>query len=520
MPSMPTMDPTDRGNKPGDGPLRAGGSADSMQLTSTGDRPDKRSPASQAQVFAEQVCRDCHGGHLRVNNAGLTYLPKAQGESATNYTNRLARSFFHNFFSTAINGMVGLIYRKDPVLEGVGVIEEHWENIDLEGTNGDVWVKSITEDAMVAGHAAILVEFPEMPEGATRADELEVRPYWVAVKKKDILSWRTMNIAGVKTLVQVVIRQRRWVADGRFGEKMAETYLVIERGVLLRREEGSAAGETAVRWQELMINDNGVVDVLRDGLYRNQTEIPLAEVQTSGYRSMFESEPPLVDVAFLNLAHYQMWSDYNTAIHKTNVPVLVLTGVKSRDADGNPVTVTVGPNTVLTLENPQADGKYVSHDGAALGSTKDAMDALKADIGTMSLSMLAPQKRTAETAEAKRLDKSQSDSALSTTARSVQDALETAMGYHMRYLGLEFTGSVSVNRDFEGLLLDAPLMQAYATLYEVGFPPRVILQKLQEGGRIPEDENLDELLAEMEANRMADVEARAEAASAFGGDEE
>ena len=136
----------------------------------------------------------------------------------------------------------------------------------------------------------------------------------------------------------------------------------------------------------------------------------------------------------------------------------------------------------------------------------------------MSLSMLAPQKRSAETAEAKRLDKSQSDSALSTTARGVQDGLQQAMRFHMRYLGVEdYDGTITVNRDFEGLLLDAPLMQAYATLVGVGFPPRIVLRKLQEGGRIPEDENVDALVAEMEANRMAAEEAKAEAAGAFAG---
>ena len=62
--------------------------------------------------------------------------------------------------------------------------------------------------------------------------------------------------------------------------------------------------------------------------------------------------------------------------------------------------------------------------------------------------------------------------------------------------------------------MDAPVMQAYAQLVGVGFPGRLVLKALQDGGRIPEDEDLDALELEMEAGRIAEEEARAEEARA------
>ena len=53
---------------------------------------------------------------------------------------------------------------------------------------------------------------------------------------------------------------------------------------------------------------------------------------------------------------------------------------------------------------------------------------------------------------------------------------------------------------------EAPVMRAYATLRGVGFPARIILQALRDGGRINEDEDLDALELEMEANRLAEEE--------------
>lgn len=506
---IPDIDPTDYGNEPGKGPLRAGGKSGDLPATAN-NRPDTRSKAAQAQVPAMEVCRHLYAGGQAVTDEGQRYLPKAPGESSSDYLIRLRRSVFHNFYRQTVNGLVGLIYAKDPVLgeDMPGAIREHWENIDLRGTHGDVFCREITEDAMVAGHAAILVEFPTTDGTLTRAEEQAIRPYWVPIQKEQIMSWRTGALDGAVVLTQVVIEMTKLVADGMFGEKAKNEYLVIQRNI--------SAPDEPPTWQMMEVTKDNRVVVTNRGTYTNQTDIPLAEVPTSGSYDRFESHPPLFDLAMLNVAHYQMWSDYATSIHKTCVPVLVLFGVTLPQGE----SVVVGPNTVLTFENPDADAKYVSHSGQQLDSVKGALDDLKADIGTMGLAMLSPQKRTAETAEAKRIDKSQSDSALAATARAVQDAVEQALTFHARYMRIDSGGSVAINRDFEGLVLEAPVMQAYAALVNAGFPRRVVLRALQDGGRIPDDEDIDALELEMEANAMAATLMRDLAATPFGGEDE
>ena len=497
--TMVNTDPTDFGNEPGKGPLRVGGE-NTTSPSREGDRPDKRSPASEAQQPAVGLCRDTYGGNQKIRKAGETYLPKHPGEKPMEYSNRLERSVFFNFTKETVKGLSGLIYRKDPVLSDdvPAPIKGHWENIDLAGMHGDVFAKELTDDALQAGHAAILVDFPVVDETLNREAESEIRPYWVPIKKEDIMSWRTTVRDGRTVLTQVVIRIQKWVADGKFGEKLSTEYLVQNRDF----------SKEWATWRLLAVTKQNIVVQKGMGEYTNQPDIPLAEVITSGRESMFVSTPPLLDFAFLNIAHYQMWSDYATSIHKTCVPVLVLTGVDTpTDDNGQELPgVVVGPNTVLTLSNAQAKAYYASHDGASLGSVETALNDLKSDMGTLGVAMLAPQKRTAETAEAKRLDKSTSDSALATVARGVQDAIEQALLFHARYMGLDAGGSVTINRDFEGLLMDAPVMSAYAQLRNAGFPARPILQALQAGGRIPEDEDLEMLELEMEANRLADTE--------------
>ncbi len=53
------------------------------------------------------------------------------------------------------------------------------------------------------------------------------------------------------------------------------------------------------------------------------------------------------------------------------------------------------------------------------------------------------------------------------------------------------------------VLMTAPVMTAFATLVNAGFPPRLVLEALQQGGRIRPDEDLDKLEMEWMATQAA-----------------
>ena len=492
-------DPKDFGNKPGDGPLRVGGKPGKGVEATKSERPDTLSPLAQRQVHALAIVRDMWDGTETVRAQGRSYLPQAPGEKDAPYNERLNKSVFFNAFRRTVEGLAGLVFRKDPVLgdDVPALLVQHWENIDMAGTHGDVFVRERLEDVLTAGHGAILVEFPRTDGDQTAAEEMsEIRPYWVPIRKEDILSWRTENVKGRTQLTQVVIRERSFADVGRFGAEEHTQFRVISLAQVAADKAKGVAAKAVVAWELLEIIDKRV-RLMDAGTYTNQTEIPLAEIITSGRKSIFESQPPLLDLAYLNIAHYQTWSDLMTSMHKTNVPIFVTIGMEPLGTDeetGTSAPLVLGPNTYLDIANPDGKAMYVSHNGVGHETTLALLADLKSDMGTLGLAMLAPQKRTAETAEAKRLDKSTEDSALGVTARGLQDGIEQAMKYHGLYLpGTPEGGSIVINRDFEGLLMDASVMTAYAGLVQAGFPSMPVLQALQAGGRIRPDEDLDEL---------------------------
>lgn len=491
---MALADPTNFGNQPGYGPLRPGGQP-SKELVSN-DRPDVRSAESEAQLDSALMCRDLYRGTEAVRDKGDEYLPRAPGEDWQNYDNRLRRSVFYNMFGRSVDGLTGLIFRIAPVFgdDVPAAIVEHWENIDNAGTHGDVFLRDLEADAMTVGHAGILIEYPKTDGLQTRADEMVLRPYWVPIKKEDIMSWRTVVIDGHTMLSQIVLRETTTEPVGTFSEKAVTRYRRLYRG------------DDMIGWQLLEINEERKVVVVDEGFYPTLSQIPFVEVPTSGRRSLLCSDPPLLDVGYLNIAHYQTWSDYAYSIHKAGVPIFVTSGMDMTDEHGNPIEIVLGPNTGVNIPDPTGSATYVSHDGKSLGATKQALDDLKSDIGTLGLAMLSPQKRMAETAEAKRIDKAASDSALAVTARGIEDAVEQALDIHAEYMRLPDGGSIVINRDFQGAIMAPEVMRAYAELgYTLGLPIDVILRELQTGGRIAADVDLDELAARM-AEVMADYE--------------
>jgi len=153
------------------------------------------------------------------------------------------------------------------------------------------------------------------------------------------------------------------------------------------------------------------------------------------------------------------------------------------------------------LPDVQSSVGYVEHSGAALGQTRQQLLDFKGDMAVLGLGMLQHETRAAETAEAKRMDKSEQDSVLATAARSMQDAVEVAMGFHAEMLKLPTGGSIALNQDFEKLSLDATQIAAYSALVLAG---QISLETfwiiMQEGGALH-----DGFDAEVEITQIEDL---------------
>ena len=110
------------------------------------------------------------------------------------------------------------------------------------------------------------------------------------------------------------------------------------------------------------------------------------------------------------------------------------------------------------------------------------------------------QKLSAETAEAKRIDRSQGDSTMMAIAQQMQDMIDNCLRFHGEFLQDARPGSCYINRDFLGQRLEAPDVAALLQLYTAGtITQKTLLDRLADGEILGDEFEVEE---ELEATQL------------------
>ena len=430
--------------------------------------------------------------HLRTCKRREEYLPRERAEESTNYGIRLARAVFFNAFERTLHGLVGMVFRKEPTLgddvpeairgreasETRPKAEGLAENIDNAGTHWTVFAKEVFSDAMRDGHAFIYVDMPPaLPPGSTLADERAAgrRPYWVSYKADQAVNWRTEVVNGKARLAQITFKECSYESDGEYGEKEVVRYRVLRPGewYLYREVKGEDNAGTAY-----LLEAEGQTSL---------PEIPVTVIY-SRKTGFLTSRPPLLDLALLNICHYQKYSDYSIYLHIASRPILWF---KGRDtSNSNPV---VSPYSAFDVDEQNGLVAVAETSGAALGAARQDLEDLKGQMSALGLSIVAGKSPQPErTATEDLLDHVEEESDLATAGRSLKDGLERALYFTALYLdkNAKSGGSVELGATIQELTLTAQDIQAYSNLVALKqLSLETMWTILARAGRLPADFN-------------------------------
>lgn len=419
--------------------------------------PDQLGTLQQAQLEAVTICRDVFGGTLRIREKGETYLPRFPKEEPDAYADRLKRAVLYNGMTRAVRAYTGMVMRKPLDLGEItdATVLKHLQNIDQAGREIDGFATDAFSDELVDGHRVILVDMPPPNRAAVnRAQEGVRQPYWVDIQKSSICRFAVERIQGKLVLTRFAYQYDSVEPDGEYGDKVVMGVREYALGMITLGEgQQPQIGVTYREWKkdptkqrdgwvEVAVED----PVLKVTATQPMTRIPVAVCYATRARMMV-SEPPLLDLAFENIRHYQMRSDRDTALSIGCVPIWVRIGADSESVLG------FGPSIMVDV--PQGgDLKVVETSGSSFGATRDELRDIEQRMAAMSVAMLQRDTRAAETAEARRIDKSENDASLQTAADGLEDGLNQALDLHFEWLGLERGDqAIRVNRDFERMLL-------------------------------------------------------------------
>lgn len=389
----------------------------------------------QAMLEASAPIRDVVKGGEHMRKLRTRYLPKFAMENDEDYSARVSSTWLFNGVKKARDDMAGRIFEKPVVLEKQeGQLFEWCQNVDLEGRDLSNFADDAFKAAIEAGISFIMVDAPPRPGGVTRgqAQAMNLRPYMVQLPITSVLGWKWENIANAPVLTQFRIMEQ--VAKPDRGEFSDET---IEQVRALFLEEG----RVVVRlYQKRDKSDNEFIQV--DEYATDMDQIQVVPVYT-GRTAFMRAEPPLADIAELNLAHWRVQSDKSNCLHKALSPLLLLKGI---DVDGGAVVNSAG--YAFHSNNETAALEWAEITGSGIEKGSEELRDLEKQMQWMGLQLIM-SRTGVSTATGDAIDENKSTSRLRSWADNLKDALEIALGW-MADMGAisDAETSVVVHKDF------------------------------------------------------------------------
>lgn len=397
------------------------------------------------------------GGTYKIRKGHRKFLFQEPRELDEAYDNRLQRSVLAPYYVRLERMLAGMLTRKPVRLDDVSdVIREQLFDVDLQGNDLQTWLFQTSRICIRYGHVGVLVDAPAAGENG--------RPYWVSYTPRDILGWRTELKDGKQQLTQLRLQEKIVVPDGLYGEKQVEQVRVLTPGAFEIHQKDQQG-------------DFKVVEEGRTSL----SEIPFS-VAYSNRMGVLESIPPLADIAELNLQHYQVQSDLSNQLHISAVPMLAIFGFPQSAEE-----ISAGPGEAISLPS-ESDAKYIEPAGNSYDAQFRRLEQIASQINELGLAAVLGSKLVGETAEAKRIDRSQGDSTMMVVAQQMQDMIDNCLRFHAEYMQESNAGSSLVNRDFMGTRLEPLEIQALLQLYTAGtITQETLLLQLEAGEVLGDD---------------------------------
>lgn len=427
------------------------------------------------------------GGTLYMRQLGETFLPRWPKEGKEDYKKRLAVATLLPAYEETINQNVGRVFA-EPIQLGENApdrLREFAKDVDLEGSRLDVWAQAFFSLAMQYGLSHALVDYPRVDaeQVKTKADEKATgaRPYVTMLNPRQVIGWKSKMTAGKVQLTALRIKEVV-VEDGDdFGQTKVEQIRLLTPGkVQIYRKATSADGQA--NW------------ALHEEWQTSRQDITLVTLYTKRTGFMCGS-PPLLNMALLNVKHWQSQSEQDNILHVARVPLLTVFGLE----DGQ--ELVIGSSSATQFSDRQKQGlEYVEHTGTSISAGKESLTDLVEQMRQAGAKLLRTDNTSTKSVDQTSEEKMQEQSPLYTMATSLEDAIDNILQIMAEYIGEKDGGSVDVRTelDVESKEFNPPAALAIQSLRQGGDLRRVdAIKALQKLNLIDADADPDVVLSEL-----------------------
>lgn len=377
------------------------------------------------------------GGTKAMRAAGKTHLPQWPNEDDDSYNARLGVATLFPAYQRTIEILAAKPFSKSLTLsdEVPKRIQKLTDDVDNMGRNLHSFLSEVGQRALGFGFSSILVDYPPTldeegkPLYVTKADELAagVRPYFVEILADNILGWLPTNPTSAADLTQLRLLEIVSVPDGEFAEKKIEQVRVLGKGTWAIWRKSTAVGAGKDDWVQIAAGKTSTKNIPFVPVYGNRL-------------GFMQARPALLELAYMNVEHWQSKSDQQTITHIARVPILFAKMLGDN-------AITVGAASAVKGEQPESDLKFVEHGGAAIEAGRLSILDLEDRMRQAGAELLV-NKPGNKTEIATESDNEQGSCALAKVAENIEDAADQALQFMAEYIGEADGGSITLFKDF------------------------------------------------------------------------
>lgn len=390
-----------------------------------------------------------------------------------------------NFTSRTKYGLVGAVFRQEPIIElpsGIDYLSEDATGMHMPLAK---LAQEVTGEVLMCGRYGLLVDYPPAPSDLTVADveASNLKARILRYKPESIINWQMSIVYGQPVLSLVVLKE----CIEKTGEDGFE-WVKEDQYRVLRMLNG-------VYIQQIWNHDLELVSQYTPSDANGNTweYIPFVFVGSEDNDSEVDTIP-LYDLAKLNIGHLKNSADYEESVHIVGQPTLIFGTSMTPEEFGaaNPNGVLIGARRGHNLG---VDGKAEFLQANPNQLADEAMKRKEEQAVMIGARLITPQ-ADRETAFAANMRHSGETSILSTIASNVEAALIRCCQYAMRFMTGEDEADVSLtlNRQFFDKTIDPNLIMAQIQLMDKGIIAKYdIRQVLREYGVVEEKRTEGEL---------------------------
>lgn len=438
------------------------------------------------------------GGTESMREAGRLYLPQHEEETDPNYFERLTTNVLFNVMEMTLDSFVGRPFAEPMELseDMPDDIREMAEDIDLQGNNISTFCREWFREGIAKGFAHVIVDMPpltedilgdgEIPRERTLADDRSEgrRPFWQLVKPENVIFAESQFVStqnGTHEMFTHVRIRQDVVQRVGFAQEIIEQILVLEPGIVEVWQKVRPTKKKKPEWKKVDEVGTGIDFIPMVTFYANRKGFML-------------SKPPLDDLAFMNVRHWQSNSDQINVLTVARFPMLAVAGA----TDQSGTMMRIGPRQLLGTRDPNGRFYYVEHSGAAIEAGENDLDKLEEQMGSYGAEFLKRRPGN-ETATGRALDSAEAMSPLQDMTVRFIDAVNNALMFTGLWVDEDNAGTISLVTDFNADEADEADLSFLENMRERRDISRLaVIEEAKRRGKLSPDYDPEEDLRQLE----------------------